>query len=89
VNADAETSGDSATAQTALRNRHREKVMRLDSLLKSDRCTLVFEATGDDKVRVTCQSWGDAHVILADPSLQVVALGKILHVCRVYRPAEF
>jgi len=38
--------------------------MRLDSLLKSDHCTLVFEA-GDDKVRVTCQSWDDAVVISA------------------------
>ena len=56
---------------------------------RSDRCTLVFEATGDDKVRVTCQSWDDAKVILADQALQVVALGKVLHVARVDRPAEY
>ena len=54
-------------------------------LLKSDRTTLVFEAVGDDKVRVTCQSWEDSRVILAEEALQVVALGKILHVCRVLR----
>jgi hypothetical protein len=32
------------------------EVMRLDSPLKSDRCTLVFAAIGDDKVPVICQS---------------------------------
>ena len=52
---------------------------------RSDRCTLVFEANGDDNVRVTCQSWDDAKVILADQALQVVALGKVLHVARVDR----
>ena len=38
--------------------------MRLDSLLKNDRVTLVFEAIGDDKVRVGCSSWDDSKVIL-------------------------
>jgi hypothetical protein len=47
--------------------------MQLDSLLKSDRCTLVFGAIGDDKVRVTCQSWEDSRVILAEEALQRVA----------------
>jgi hypothetical protein len=51
--------------------------------------TLVFEAIGDDKVRVNCQSWDDAKIILADQALQVVALGKILHVTRTDRPAEY
>jgi hypothetical protein len=39
--------------------------------LKTDKVTLVFEATGDGKVRVTCQSWDDAKVILADEALLV------------------
>jgi len=38
---------------------------------------------------VTCQSWDDAKVILAEEALQVVAIGKILHICRVDRPAEY
>jgi hypothetical protein len=50
---------------------------------------LVFGAIGDHKVRVTCQSWDDAKVILLEEALQVVALGKILHVCPVLRPAEY
>jgi hypothetical protein len=63
--------------------------MRLDSLLKSDRVTLVFEAIGDDKVRVNCPSWDDAKTILGDEALQVVALGKTLRVARTDRPAEY
>jgi hypothetical protein len=63
--------------------------MRLDPLLKSDRVTLVFEAIGDDKVRVTCQSWEDSRVILADQALQVVPLGKTLFVTRSLRPSEY
>jgi hypothetical protein len=59
-----------------------------ESLLKADRAVLVFEAIGDDKVRVNCSSWEDTRVILADQALEVVALGKILHICRVDRPAE-
>ena len=58
-------------------------------LLKTDRATLVFEAIGDDKVRVNCASWEDAKVILADEALQVVALGKILHMTRTNRSAEY
>ena len=57
--------------------------------MKADRCTLVFETNGDDKVRVTCQSWEDPKVILADEALQVVAFGKTLVVTRTNRPAEY
>ena len=32
-------------------------VKQVDTLLKSDEAALVFEAIGDGKVRVTCQSW--------------------------------
>ena len=52
--------------------------MQLDSVLKSDRCTLVFEAIGDDKVRVTCRSWDDSRVILAEEALH--ARRTALHV---------
>ena len=47
---------------------------RLGPLLKSDKTTLVFEAIGDDKVRVTCGSWDDA--ILAAEGLEVVGMAK-------------
>ena len=57
--------------------------------IKANRVTLVFEAIGDDKVRVNCSSWDDSKVILADQVLQVVASGKILHVTRTDRPAEY
>ena len=50
--------------------------MRIESLLKSDRCMLVFEGVGNDKVRVTCQSWDDSRVILANEALEVVVLAK-------------
>jgi hypothetical protein len=33
---------------------------------------LVFEAIGNDMVRVNCSSWEDSKVILADEALQVV-----------------
>jgi hypothetical protein len=58
-------------------------------LLKADKATLVFEAVGDDKVRVNCAGWEDAKVILPDEALQVVAFGKILVVTRTDRPAEY
>jgi hypothetical protein len=53
-----------------------EKVIRLDPVLKSDRTTLVFEAVGDDKVRVGCSSWEDSKIILAEEALQVVAWAR-------------
>ena len=58
------------------------------ALLQHDKVTFTFEAIGDGKVRVNCQSWDDAKIILADQALQVVALGKILHVMRAARPAS-
>ena len=48
---------------------------------------MVFEAISDDKVGMNCASWEDAKVILTEEALQVVALGKILHVTD--RPAEY
>ena len=48
-----------------------------------------FEAIGNDMVRVNCASWDEAKVILADEAFQVVAFGKILHVTRTDRPAEY
>ena len=81
--------GHSVTKASLFHDRRPGEVMRVDSLLKSDRVRLVFEGVGDDKVRVTCQSERDAKAIPPEEALQVVALGKILHVCRVDRPAEF
>jgi hypothetical protein len=64
-------------------------VKQLDTLLKSDKATLALEATGDGKVRVNCQSWEHARVILADEALQVVAFRKSLVVARGEQPAEY
>jgi hypothetical protein len=58
----------------------------LEPLLKTDRATLVFEATGDDKVRVNCQSWDDARVIMADQALLVAGSGKTIQVVRTDHP---
>jgi hypothetical protein len=63
-------------------------VKQVDTLLKSDEATLVFEAIGDDKVRVNRAGWEDAKVIPADEALQVVAFGKSLVVTRTDRLAE-
>ena len=63
--------------------------MSLEPLLKSKRCTLVLEAVEDGKVRVNCASWDDARVILADQALEIVALGKTLHIGRADRPLEY
>jgi hypothetical protein len=40
--------------------------MRLDPLLKTERATLVLEAIGDDKVRISCSSWDHPVVMLAN-----------------------
>jgi hypothetical protein len=56
--------------------------MRLDPLLKTERTTLVFEAIGDDKVRIGCSSWDHPVVILPNEALEVVAVEKTLYVTR-------
>jgi hypothetical protein len=53
------------------------------------RTTLVFEAIGEDKVRVNCANWDDAKVILPGEALEVVAFGKTLLVSRIERPVEY
>ena len=58
---------------------------QVDTLLKTDKTTLVCEAVGNGIVRVNRQSWED----LADEALQVVAFGKSLVVARGERPAEY
>jgi hypothetical protein len=62
------------TARSQLKNG--ELTMRLDPLLKSEKVTLVIEAIGDDKVRVSCASREDAPAILANEALEVVRWGR-------------
>jgi hypothetical protein len=50
---------------------------------------VVFEAIGDDKVRVTASSWSDAVVIRAEEALEALAIGKRLYLCRGERPAAY
>ena len=54
--------------------------MRVDPALpRAEKCTLVLEAIGDDKVRVNHQSLDSPLVILADQALEIIAAGKPLH----------
>jgi hypothetical protein len=56
--------------------------MRLDPLiLRAEKVTLVFEAIGDDKVRVDSASLDSPLVMPANQALEVLALDKRLHVC--------
>jgi hypothetical protein len=48
-----------------------------------------IEAIGDDKVRVNHQSLDAPLVILANQALEVVAIGKSLHIARALRSADY
>jgi hypothetical protein len=50
---------------------------------------LVLEAVGDDKVRVNHSSLDTPLVILANQTLEVVAVRKILHIARAPRSADY
>ena len=64
-------------------------VMREDLVIpRCEKCTLVVEAIGDDKVRVNHQSLPSPLVILADQALEIIAAGKSLHIARAPRSAE-
>jgi hypothetical protein len=65
-------------------------VMRVDPVIpRCEKCTLVVEAIGDDKVRVNHQSLPSPLVILADQALEIIAAGKSLHIARAPRSAEY
>src|SRR4029077_1355902 len=64
--------------------------MRVDPAIpRCEKCTLVIEAIGGDKVRVNHQSLDTPLVILANQALEVVGIGKQLHIARALRPAEY
>jgi hypothetical protein len=64
--------------------------MRVDPVIpRAEKCLLVLEAIGDDKVRVNHQSLDAPLVILANQALEVIAIGKTLHVARALRAAEY
>jgi hypothetical protein len=56
---------------------------------RCEKCTLVIEAIGDDKVRVNHQSLDSPLVILANRALEIIAAGKSLHIARAPRSAEY
>ena len=56
---------------------------------RCEKCTLVIEAIGDDKVRVNYQSLDSPLVILANRALEIIAAGKSLHIARAPRSAEY
>jgi hypothetical protein len=51
-------------------------VKQVDTLLETDKATLVLEAIGQGKLRVNCQSWEDARVILPEQALLVLRRAK-------------
>jgi hypothetical protein len=56
---------------------------------RCEKCTLVIEAIGDNKVRVNHQSLPSPLVILADQALEIITAGKSLHIARALRSAEY
>jgi hypothetical protein len=55
--------------------------MRVDSLVpRAEKLVLVLEAIGDNKVRINSTSLDIPLVILDNQALEVVAVGKQLHV---------
>src|SRR5260370_1233988 len=59
---------------------------RLEPLLKSgQRITLVMEPAGEDKGRVTYINWDGERIILAEQSVEVLAVDKTLYPWRVPR----
>ena len=57
--------------------------MRVDPVIpRCEKCTLVIEAIGGDKVRVNHQPLDSPLVILADQALEIIATGKSLHIAR-------
>jgi hypothetical protein len=55
--------------------------MRVDpDIPRCEKCTLVIEAIGGDKVRVNHQSLDSPLVILANQALEIIAAGKSLHI---------
>jgi hypothetical protein len=61
----------------------------VDPVRKTERTTLVFEAIGDDKVRIGCSSWDHPVVILPNEALEVMAIENTLYVTRRALPAEY
>jgi hypothetical protein len=56
---------------------------------RCEKCTLAIEAIGGDKVRVNHQLLDTPLVILANQALEVVGIGKELHIARALRSAEY
>ena len=64
--------------------------MRVDPVIpRCEKCTLVVEAIGDDKVRVNHLSLDTPLVILANQALEIVAVAKTLHIARAPRSAKY
>jgi hypothetical protein len=65
------------------------EVEKMTALPRSEKCTLVLEAIGNDKVRVNQASLDTPLVILANQALEAVGIGKQLHIARALRSAEY
>ena len=53
--------------------------MRVDPTIpRREKCTLVIEAIGDDKVRVNHQSFPNPLLVLANQALEAVRIGRAM-----------
>jgi hypothetical protein len=59
-----------------------------ETLLKTEKVTLVFEGTGEGKIRCSASSWEDAKIILEGQALGVSAEGEQLRFRRTARAAD-
>jgi hypothetical protein len=62
--------------------------MRPETLLKSDKTTITLEALKDGKIRVNSSAWADAHVILANETLEAKWESGQVTLIRRPKPAE-
>ena len=64
--------------------------MRVDPVIpRCEKCTLVIEAIGGDKVRVNHQSLHNPLVVLENQALEAVGISKQLLIARALRSAEY
>ena len=59
------------------------------ALLKTEKATIALEGIGDGKIRANATSWDHPLVIKADEVLEVVALGKTVHLFRRQRDRRY
>ena len=80
--------GSFAASPVRARPRGFSGIANGDTLLKSDKCTLVLEATKDGKIRLQNSALHEGIVLLPDQVLEVRWQGGQVHLMRAKRPDE-